>query len=343
MKPIIFFIGGLLLGIVVLWLYRKETFLKQNAITFPQPFNDAYRIFNVANCMYRDRMLLAFRLSTLTRCSKALDTNPEKTKVKNYLLLAETNPLSPEISTYQKLFLPHDISSLIGASRYSSLIRKNRDLHWGVEDIRIVYDDSADTLLAIGNLPVVHDYTQNIMYLALLKKEGKEWKIQHETLLHPTFDSPYKIQKNWIPILKDNILYFVYSIDPFVIVRTNTMTGECDMVRTIDVKYPFQRKENQFLRGSTQAVPYNGGYLALAHVTTEVGHTKKYHHFFVHIDSSLRNVQISNKVCFGRCAPIQFAMGLSIIGENAYITYGENDCDAKLTKMSLKEIKSLFA
>jgi hypothetical protein len=294
--------------------------------------------------MYGDKMLLAFRLSTLTRCSNTLDTNPEKTKVKNYLLLSETDVHTPTITSYQKLFLPHDISSLLGASRYASLAGKNRDLHWGVEDIRIMYDEQADTLLAIGNLPVVHDYIQNIMYLAVLKKDGKEWKVRHETLLYPSFDSPYKIQKNWIPILKENVLYFVYSIDPFVIVRANTTTGECDMVRTINnVKYPFQRKENQFLRGSTQAVPYRGGYLSLAHITTEVGHNKKYHHFFVYIDASLRNITISDKVCFGRCAPIQFAMGLSIIGDTAYITYGESDCHAKLTTMPLKEIESLFA
>jgi hypothetical protein len=293
--------------------------------------------------MYGDKMLLGFRLSTLTRCSNTLDTNPEKTTVKNYLLLSETDPTKPVITTYQKLFLPHDITSLLETSRYASLAGKNRDLHWGVEDIRIIYDAHADTLLAIGNLPVIHDYVQNIMYLAVLKKDGKEWKVRHETLLYPSFDSPYKIQKNWIPILKENILYFVYSIDPFVIVQVNTMTGECDMVRAIDVRYPFRRKENQYLRGSTQAVPYKGGYLALAHITTEVGHNKKYHHFFMYMDSSLRNIKISDKVCFGRCAPIQFAMGLGIAGDKAYITYGESDCDAKLTTMPLKDIEALFA
>ena len=99
MNTVIIFVVCIVL--LILWIYgKREGFSsKGNVILFKQPFNDAYRIFNVSNCMYGDKMLLGFRLSTLTRCSNALDTNPEKTKVKNYLILSETDPNNPVITT----------------------------------------------------------------------------------------------------------------------------------------------------------------------------------------------------------------------------------------------------
>jgi hypothetical protein len=349
MKNIIFLFLVLLL-LVFFYLFKRpiasEQFNSIKDISFEQPLQSNYKIFNVSNCNYKDKLLLAFRLSNITRCSLNPDFNHENNQVKNYLLLSEVDHSNPYPQTYQKLFLPKDIHSLLADSPYASLIRKNKDIHWGVEDIRVMYDEPSDVLLLLGNLPVPHDYVQNIMYLALAKKTSNEWRIMHEVLLYPTFDSPYKNQKNWIPILQDKRLYFVYSLDPFVILSCNTSTGECDMIEHMERVHPYALYPNQFIRGSSQAIPYKKGWIALGHLTTEIGNKRQYKHFFFRFDPSFQNVEFSKLFCFEDskryCANIQFAMGLSYSDGMFCISYGENDCNAKMVYMSEEDVEQQF-
>ena len=343
------------IAMIIFMFSRRENLVVEknediSVVMFNQPFNNNYRIFNVSSSNYKDnRILLCFRLSNITKCSRRFRMNfsYDDNVVKNYVLLADVDEKTLEITKYQKLFLPQNIQKLLQNSIYSNLV--NKDPNWGVEDVRIIYDKDTDMLLFVGNLPVVHDYIQNIMYLGYGKKdENGEWQIIKETLLYPNFDSINKIQKNWIPILDDGFLFFIYSIDPFIVVQCNPNTGSCHIVKYLEHIHNFNLKSNETLRGSTQGIKVDDKYYAVGHLTIEIGNQRKYQHFFMRFDSSFKTIEFSQLFCFDEqlnyCTDIQFAMGLTYVKDldTFYITYGENDCDSKLYKISKENVDNLF-
>ena len=101
-------------------------------------------------------------------------------------------------------------------------------------------------------------------------------------ILHSIFTSPLKLktEKNWVPLVIGDDLYFLYSIAPFVLYKFDGLK------LTLNGSLP-RSHDSIRLRGSSQLVHWKDDlYLGLAHWQRIKTHKTHYLHEFVIFDSS---------------------------------------------------------
>lgn len=164
-------------------------------------------------------------------------------------------------------------------------------------------------------------------------------------------------EKNWMPFFVDDVLHFVYSVNPHIVMRENN--GYVDEVfKTYNDVLPGN------LRGGSQVIPvtkWNSGpdeyvaehlYLSVIHVRE--GHKKYVTYFYAFdVEEPYRVKYITKGFVFeDNVKRVQMATGLAKVYENEgdgkvsylYITYGQDDCYSKLCKVSEESImKSLVS
>jgi hypothetical protein len=183
-------------------------------------------------------------------------------------------------------------------------------------------------------------------------------------------------QKNWMPLVIDNQIYFVYSVNPHIILRyrpglhprkypgKTRIPGEKEIVNCEKVAETSNSKLPSGLRGGGQIIRVRKWnrthaltfrqrsdvsyrpedlYLGIVHTRDSLSEYSTYFYAF-EIVHPYRVKYISKGFVFGEAGShskrIQFASGLAQVvhrnhetgrDENMlYITYGENDCTAKL-------------
>lgn len=172
-------------------------------------------------------------------------------------------------------------------------------------------------------------------------------------------------QKNWSPIVVHGQLFVVFTIEPFVVLRVDHETGECIQVsetrasamkvfhaaasRTdttlgvhggspyVQLPEPHQREMlgiGRVARGNTQYVLFFHTLIALG------GESPK--HFAISRVSPLFCFASTSPAHAGLCETIQFAGGLTIDGGKIMVTYGTNDCEAKVAFLPLEQVLSML-
>lgn len=147
-----------------------------------------------------------------------------------------------------------------------------------------------------------------------------------------------RAEKNWMPFAQNDRLLFIYSINPHVIVECDKNGHSRKIATTSSDLVPKQ------IRGGGQVIEYNGEYLAMGHVRRTTNSYVTYFYTFSK-DDNFRITSISKPFVFDdeynrMKTNIQFASGLVINEETqtAVITYGEQDCDAKVCHIPLHAI-----
>jgi hypothetical protein len=127
------------------------------------------------------------------------------------------------------------------------------------------------------------------------------------TAVHP--ERSYKAelhQKNWVPLVRDGDLRFVYGCDPTVILQYDF---ESRQAREIGRHSPPLALDH--LRGGSQALAVPGGWLFLVHeVAVLPGGRRVYLHRFVHLDEELHISSLSEPFHF-ISQGIEFCAGLA--------------------------------
>lgn len=129
----------------------------------------------------------------------------------------------------------------------------------GLEDIRLVRWNGK--LYATGCRRDVKPNGESRMELSEIDENtGKE--LSRVRIKAPGDDSSY-CEKNWIPII-DMPFHYIKWTNPTEVVKVNPITGDCE---TVFIKEQDQSLINTFrgIRGSSQAIPYKDGYIALEH------------------------------------------------------------------------------
>ena len=190
-------------------------------------------------------------------------------------------------------------------------------------------------LWAIGALHIQKEYegeldlSKKICRQALVGIEGNEF------VLHAVFPSPLKLktEKNWVPLVVDEVLYFIYSVDPLVLFRFDgsklTLRGA-----------PPSSHGSIRLRGGSQLVHWKDDlYLGLAHWRQVKTHKIHYLHEFVVFDSrSMRLVETSEPF-FLHKRGIEFAAGVMRYRESLVISYGVSDAVCCVNQLSDRDLK----
>ena len=135
------------------------------------------------------------------------------------------------------------------------------------------------------------------------------------------FPSPLKLkeEKNWVPLVIGEDLYFAYSVDPLVLFK---FTGEGLIYGS---KKPSSH-ENIRLRGGTQFVHWKDGlYLGIAHQQRIKTHKFHYLHEFAVFDSKQMKMIETSEPFFLHKRGIEFAAGIMRCGNSMVISYGVSD------------------
>ena len=145
------------------------------------------------------------------------------------------------------------------------------------------------------------------------------------------------VQKNWMPVVDAASVKFIYatSLDGDV-----GSTVVFDLVEAAAApvfggpRYSIKAPDNATyahgrLRGGSQAVHIDEGWLVIVHDVTFAGTSRTYHHRFVLFDDKLTLVSMSDPFYFEKSG-IEFCAGLAQVGDKLVASYAVNDGSARL-------------
>ncbi len=144
-----------------------------------------------------------------------------------------------------------------------------------------------------------------------------------------------KIQKNWVPIIYNDKLCFIYSYEPFIILEVNPDTGDCKEI----IKKEFKYRLND-LRGSAPPIWIEDKqvYLIMTHEVI-FNDTRKYIHRFLLFDKDFNLLKISIPFYFYKLF-IEFS--LSIMYDKNYnklvIPFSFKDGESFLSTINYNDI-----
>jgi len=293
-----------------------------------------YRTFNPSVTTINDKLLFTYRISNLTKCKSLPNQACHR-------------------STFDKSIIKNHMVLQIGQDKFINIKTKNVSSDGcvqGFEDPRPLSSPDGKTLYLIANnhskgsrsemwlikIPVDRLMSREV-------SEKGEYFAKDMVRLQLQKERPGN-QKNWMPFfleegtdgsIKSNLalasssLMLVYSVNPHIILRCNLTTGICEnFAETFNSKLPTD------IRGGSQIRYYSGRYIGLTHVrrNSECYVTQAYsfsdkYPFEV---TAITLPFVFDDQKDRESASIQFVSGFEIINDVAYITYGEQDCDAKM-------------
>jgi hypothetical protein len=145
-------------------------------------------------------------------------------------------------------------------------------------------------------------------------------------------------QKNWMPVDIDGSLGFVHWCDApdgrgTIVARWNPSTGQCDTALVSTPPFALDH-----LRGGSQLVPIDGGYLAVTHeVVWPTSGKRAYLHRFVRFDKDLRIVGVSD-AWYLKALQIEFCSGMCRLDDTRLLLgFGIRDAEAVFAVVSVED------
>lgn len=208
----------------------------------------------------------------------------------------------------------------------------------GLEDARVFEWDGK--LYQSGVRRDTTENGQGRMELSEIRiTEDKVLEIDRVRIEAPN-DSESYCEKNWMPILELPFHYVKWT-NPAEVVRVNPKNGSCKTVaRGNYVDLP------RDIRGGSQVLTLNDGYLALTHeVWLYKSETNRkdavYYHRFIKWDKDWNIINYSDDFHF-LDALVEFSVGMAEFGEYYLITFGFQDNGAYILKAPKQTVLSFL-
>jgi hypothetical protein len=134
-------------------------------------------------------------------------------------------------------------------------------------------------------------------------------------------------QKNWVPLVRNDELYFIYSTDPTTILKYDFDNNDVELFGTATPKLAME-----FFRGGSQAVRVRDGWLYLIHECQQLNEFKRfYQHRFVFMSEDFRVKSVTEPFFFLQKG-IEFCAGLGYDSGSGKLvaSFGANDHQAYL-------------
>jgi hypothetical protein len=151
-----------------------------------------------------------------------------------------------------------------------------------------------------------------------------DWRV-----LNPA--GPRRHQKNWMPRVESEKLQFIYSSDPVEVVDDHGR-----QVCKTDPKF-----ELSHLRGGSQAIAFDGGWLMLTHEVARFNEQRIYLHRFLWLDPSITEQRVSEPFYFESLG-IEFAAGLALHSDakRLVVSFGVHDARALIGTLLADEVRA---
>ena len=140
---------------------------------------------------------------------------------------------------------------------------------------------------------------------------------------------PNNIEKNWMPLSPDEVIYSVYPlvIKHIVDDQKRTLVTSSDTTKLLEGYH-----------GSTNGIPYNDSTLFLTHINKE----RSYHRWIL-VNFNTNEVSVSDEFVFFKYAYIEFPCSLCVYNGRYFVSLGVNDCKAFIFEFTAKDIESSFS
>ena len=142
-------------------------------------------------------------------------------------------------------------------------------------------------------------------------------------------------EKNWMPRVADDVLQFIHLCDPTRVLD--------EQARTITEATPAIKADH--FRGGSQAIPFDGGWLAVIHETREKSATRPRYqqHRFIWLDRANALRRVSRAFFFNKIET-EFAAGLAWHPdrERLLVSYGVGDREAWIATVDATEVRRVL-
>lgn len=299
--------------------------------------NKKYTYYNPSIVKIKGQKYIWIRKSSYFLCGKGstIDGN-----VNQHLFGKLTDSNNLMLDTLTHFILPKD-TDIWKHSDYKHFPNELTK-YFGVEDIRLTYDEEKDIVVLTGTYPFKSMTSKNMkaaLYYAELDYTSNV--IFNEKIIAPDFDQLDKHVKNIVPVFKGKDLYIIHTLYPFVLCKIDHTTNTYGKVKEIKYELPFKiTPKNNFISGGSSLVPIGDFYLGIGHLTYL--NPRSYKHYFYLLDKDCHIISYTRApFCINKknCS-IEFAIGIVIEDNNVLISYGENDCH---TKLKIYSLSSIFA
>jgi len=208
-------------------------------------------------------------------------------------------------------------------NNYQQLITSNSRIK-GIEDLRFIYDEKNSLTYFIGNSQEISLNTIPKLIIGCLENNSY-------TILKGICDN--LCQKNWSPFFYKGKLLLVYSFSPLIILEPDLKTGLCSIFKKENIKSNLAH-----LKGGSQGF-YIGNYLYF--ITHEVLYEKGriYFHRFVKFNSNLELLSVSVPF-YMKSMGIEYVAGAVYYDNNVYISWGSDDKNSNISKISIENMNS---
>lgn len=188
-------------------------------------------------------------------------------------------------------------------------------IYKGLEDVRIFGNRQFLTTVCqripAGNLP-------RLCY-------GEYSKAGIVTKLIPLSIVEGRCEKNWLPMVMDDKVYFIYQYQPWEIYHLNTITGTCTLHKTL-----YNITSGRGYRGSAAPIPHLGGWLLLVHYSFDEAPGKRlYYHRMVWLAGDFSKVE-NGPVFVFRKIGVEFCTGLIAYQDKLILCYSVDDKSTEL-------------
>jgi hypothetical protein len=289
-----------------------------------------FRIFNPSVTAFGDRILLSLRASNIERSNR---TNnffllPPHREMKNEIILGELNE-------------DFGLKWQIHVDLQGKANKKPLAPH-GFEDMRIVVSPngrlegmccvpSSDYLLKPRAELGFGRYFSTKMARIQFSPEPE---IDRVTI----YESPFKrrMEKNWSPFYLDGKFCVIYQWNPLIILEL-LPDGTTQFLKWFD-----SSDQLKDLRGSSQGVETNNGFLFVVHRKCFVDGKVRFSHQFIELGHDLQPLRISEQFGLVLDTMIEYCAGLARFKDRYLLSFGLNDSTPFIMEMGEKAVERLL-
>ncbi len=211
----------------------------------------------------------------------------------------------------------------------------------GLEDCRLFAFQNSNwfTCTTVDINPIGHPQVS----LCKLSDDRFSSTIQVEKFIPLMGPHPGRCEKNWLPFVKDDHLFVIYSYDPFTIYKLNLEKKRADIPQLLLYKRYVPKYDFSRFSGSASPIDFKNGYLFLTHETVYDSQQRNYMHRFVYMDRDFNIKQISKPFIFLHKG-IEYCCGMTIdhSGSRLILSIGIEDREAYLCTVDLNIIESML-
>lgn len=203
------------------------------------------------------------------------------------------------------------------------------DLIQGYEDMRLIA--VGDELFGSCTVCEAHPEGRRELHLARIAPEDDGYRLVDAHRISD--DASMRPEKNWTPRVEGGEPRFLYTYEDHVTLdRDGREIGRAPSDRAVD-----------HLRGSSQMVPFDGGWLAVSHEVVEDGWLRHYLHRFAWFDgdATLRRLSEPFKLSSNN---VDFCAGLAVHpnGSDLVVSYGVSDAESWLAVVPADGVRRLL-